>query len=144
MSDNLIRFARKETRQLAHEAEEAGFVFHETNNHGGYVYRYPPTDETIVLWGTPSHGQIARIRRDIRRITGESRGRFDPQARRNRAARDRAKTKRQQIAAEQQRQTIIATKRRLQEKRQAERQVSARYRELRAVQDLMGARGSIF
>lgn len=80
-----IRFSRKETRQLAEEAEAAGFVYvgDDTKGHAEFAH---PTGIRLSLSETPAHGQIKRIRDIIARATGTRRGSFDRQAQRDRQA----------------------------------------------------------
>lgn len=133
----LPRFSRKETRQLAQEAVDAGFVYVGDDTKGHAQFYHAESGFNLSLAETPGHGQIQRVRRIIARASGKARGKFDRESQRARQAalrdvlaRDKAARKALLVAAEERRAKQVWNA-------QVRRKVDARWRELRALDSLM-------
>lgn len=129
------RFARKETRDLAKEAEAAGFVYSGDDSKGHARYVLPTACAqhntahceknpcSISFAETPRSGQIKQTRTKIRALTGAGkRGSYDP--RRAQQRRDAAK--------QRERDTIAAANREI-ERIQAARDAAAAAAENRRI-----------
>src|SRR5690242_11937222 len=73
----LPRFAKKDTRKLAEEAIEAGFVYVGDDTKGHSQFLHADSGFNLSLSETPGRGQIKRVRDIIARATGHRRGGFD-------------------------------------------------------------------
>lgn len=82
--NELPRFAKKDTRKLAEEAVEAGFVYLGDDSKGHAQFLHADSGYNLSLSETPGHGQIKRVRDIIARATGRRRGGFDRAAQRRR------------------------------------------------------------
>jgi hypothetical protein len=134
-----IRFSRKETRKLAKEAEDAGFVYVGDDSKGHAEFEHP-TGVTLSLSETPGNGQIKRVRDIIARATGKQRGPYDPKKRR--AADSKARQEQRALVDRQRAATIRAVQIRNAAVDRAilERKVARRYGELKSIESLMGCR----
>jgi hypothetical protein len=133
MSDLGIRFSHKETRQLAEEANEAGFVYVD-DDAKGHALLLHPSGVKLSLSETPGHGQIKRVRATIAKATGTRRG---STKRKERAAILRAELAKNKAA----RDALMAEhNQRIEDaawEREAWRKINARRKELRNLETLM-------
>jgi hypothetical protein len=137
MTAETPRFANKEARQLAAELAQAGFVYLGDDSKGHALYFHAASGIHCPLWTTPRGGQTKRVRYAIAKATGDRRGGFDRTKQRGRIQRASRDADAEAAARRAEADSIGARK-------EAAARLEARYRELREIQNLMGARGSIF
>jgi hypothetical protein len=133
----LPRFSRKETRQLADELLEAGFVYVDDDSKGHACFVHADSGFSVSLSETPGHGQIKRVRTIIGRATGHRPEKFNRQRQRERQAALKDVTRRD---ADLRRRLVAAAEaRRTREIWQEEvrLKLDARWRELRQFDRMM-------
>lgn len=153
----------KNARQVYREYVELwGFTYEGDTSDGHHVFRYPPTGQETTLAHSPSAGWswVKARRAEAAKITGKPfRGKRDTHKARAKAARERTHTQHAKAAYQtrvaQADQEAVATHA-VEIARAARRDgitinsdelwglAWKRYLELRSIQSLMGARGSIF